>query len=101
LIEDKANGPAVLAMLRREIPRLNEGHPKGGKEARMNAAAPAIKSQNVWLPHPALHPWVNDFLKEAEAAPMGTYMDQVDSASQYLNHRYDIGSSVVQRLSSW
>jgi predicted phage terminase large subunit-like protein len=101
LVEDKANGPAVLAMLRREIPGLNEVNPKGGKEARMNAAAPAIKSQNVWLPHPALHPWVNDFLKEAEAAPMGTYMDQVDSASQYLNHRYDIGSSVVQRLSSW
>lgn len=91
LVEDKANGPAVLAMLRREVPGMVEVSPEGGKEARMNAAAPVCKSQNVWLPHPSLFSWVNGFIDEAEAAPFGKYMDQVDSFTQYAIHRYGSG----------
>jgi phage terminase large subunit-like protein len=67
----------------------------------MNAAAPVIRSGNVWLPHPALFPWVSEFLNEAEAAPRGCYMDQVDSASQYLNHRYVPGMDTTRALAVW
>jgi predicted phage terminase large subunit-like protein len=88
LVEDKANGPAVVGMLRREIPGFVEIEPDGGKEARANAVAPACRSGNAWLPHPALFPWVKDFLDETESFPGGSYADQVDAATQYLNRRY-------------
>lgn len=101
LIEDKANGPAVIQLLHREIPGLLEVDPRGGKEARANAAAPACRAGNVWLPHPTLFPWANEFLDETEAFPVGQYSDQVDAATQYLNHRYGTGSSIVQQLSRW
>lgn len=99
LVEDKANGPAVIGMLRRELAGLTEVQPQGGKEARANAAAPAIESQNVWIPHPSLAPWVNDFLAETEAFPAGKYADQVDACTQYLNHRYSAGQNVLEKLS--
>jgi predicted phage terminase large subunit-like protein len=88
LVEDKANGTAVIRMLRNQIAGLTEVEPKGGKEARANAAAPVARSGNVYLPHPSVFPWVNEFLDETEAFPAGTYADQVDSATQYLNERY-------------
>lgn len=88
LVEDKANGPAVIGMLQRELPGLTEVQPEGGKEARANACAPAIRSGNVYLPHPALFPWVRAFLDETESFPGGAYADQVDAATQYLIRRY-------------
>jgi predicted phage terminase large subunit-like protein len=91
LIEDKANGPAVIRMLRAELPGLNEVDPKGGKEARANGCAPVCRSGNVWLPHPALFAWVHELLAELEAFPAGSYTDQVDALTQYLNHRYGTG----------
>ncbi|MBI3696540.1 MAG: phage terminase large subunit, partial [Acidobacteria bacterium] len=53
LVEDKANGPAVIAMLKHEIPGLIAVNPDGGKEARANAVSPQIESGNVYLPDPA------------------------------------------------
>lgn len=88
LVEDKANGPAVMSTLKREIPGLVEIEPQGGKEARANAASPVCRSGNVWLPHPALCSWVAAFIDECEAFPAGAYADQVDAMTQYLNHRY-------------
>lgn len=88
LVEDKANGAAVMSTLRREIPGLNAVEPGGGKEARANAAAPVCRSGNVWLPHPALVAWVKELIDELEAFPAGAYADQVDSLTQYLIRRY-------------
>jgi len=93
LIEDKANGPAIIAMLRNEIAGLIEVEPMGGKEARMNAAAPLPKAGNCYLPHPTLHPWVYEFLNETEAAPGCAYWDQVDAFSQYVCNTYLVGDS--------
>jgi len=86
LIEDKANGPAVIQMLRREIVGLAEFSPKGGKEERANAIAPLLRAGNVWIPHPAIAPWVLGFLDESEAFPGSTYKDQVDAMTQFLLH---------------
>lgn len=84
LVEDKANGPAVISALRHEISGIIEVEPQGGKEARAQAVLPGIESGNVYLPHPAIAPWVNDYIEEWAAAPNGDYWDQIDATSQAL-----------------
>ncbi|MGI6168815.1 MAG: phage terminase large subunit [Christensenellales bacterium] len=83
LVEDKANGPAVIQVLRREIPGVIGIDPKGGKVARVNAVSPAIESGNVFLPKDA--PFTADFVNECAAFPNGAHDDQVDCMSQALN----------------
>jgi predicted phage terminase large subunit-like protein len=85
LIEDKANGPAVIQELRHEVMGLIEVHPEGGKIARANAVSPQVESGNVYLPHPAIAPWVEDLLNETAAFPNGSHDDQVDAMTQALN----------------
>ncbi|MDD5486883.1 MAG: phage terminase large subunit, partial [Dehalococcoidales bacterium] len=83
LIEDKANGPAVIQMLRNTVGGLIAVNPMGGKVARVNAVSPAIEAGNVYLPEDA--PWVHDFIEECAAFPNGKYDDAVDSMSQSLS----------------
>lgn len=84
LVEDKANGPAVISALRHEISGIIEVEPQGGKEARAQAVLPGIESGNVYLPHPEIAPWVMDYIEEWAAAPHGDYWDQIDATSQAL-----------------
>jgi predicted phage terminase large subunit-like protein len=84
LIEDKANGSAVVAMLKHKIPGLIAVTPEGGKDVRAQAVSPQIESGNVYLPDPAIAPWVRDFIEECAAFPNGAYDDQVDAMSQAL-----------------
>lgn len=50
LVEDKANGTAVIDTFRREIPGIIAIDPDGGKVVRAHAASPIIESGNVFLP---------------------------------------------------
>jgi predicted phage terminase large subunit-like protein len=84
LVESKANGPAVVDTLRSRVGGLIEVEPEGGKEARANAVLPLFESENVYLPHPDLFPWVHAWIVEAAQFPAGKFSDQVDSASQGL-----------------
>lgn len=83
-VEDKANGPAVIATLGRKISGLIPINPEGGKEARAHAISPMIEAGNVFLPHPAIAVWVHDFLEECAAFPNSVNNDQVDSMTQAL-----------------
>jgi len=85
LVEDKANGPAVIATLKREIPGLIAVEPQGSKEARAAAVSPDIEAGNVYLPDPSIAPWVHDFIEECAAFPNGANDDQVDAMTQVLN----------------
>jgi len=82
LVEDKANGPAVIQSLRREIAGLVEVNPQGGKISRAAAASPQLESGNWYLPHPMLRKWVDGFIAECAAFPAGAHDDQVDAWSQ-------------------
>ena len=84
LIEDKANGSAVIQMLQHEIPGILPVNPEGGKVARAMAVSPLIEAGNVYLPHPLYAPWVNDFIEECAAFPNGAHDDQVDAMTQAL-----------------
>lgn len=85
LVEDKANGPAVISMLGRTVPGIVPEEPQGSKTARAAAVSPLVEAGNVWLPSPELAPWVGDFIEEAAGFPTAAHDDQVDGMSQGLN----------------
>lgn len=82
LIEDKANGSAIIQTLRHEFPGVLAITPKGGKRSRVNAVSPAIESGNARLPEN--EPWVNEFIDQFTAFPAGKHDDMVDACSQAL-----------------
>ena len=84
LVEDKANGPAVIAMLKHQLTGLIAVNPEGGKEARAHAVSPQIESGNVYLLDPEVVPWVGGFIDECAAFPQGAHDDQVDAMTQAL-----------------
>ncbi len=85
LIEDKANGSAVMQMLKRKVSGLVAVQPEGGKIARASAAAPEVEAGNVYLPHPMIAPWVTNFIDTFASFPKVAHDDQVDAFSQAMN----------------
>ena len=83
LIEDKANGSAIIQTLQKEMFCIPV-NPKGGKEARVNAVSPAIESGHVYLPEG--EPWLYEFVDQFTAFPAGKNDDMVDSATQALSY---------------
>lgn len=66
LIEDKANGPAIINVLSKQIPGIipiPADRSTGGKMARAMPVSDDCRAGNVYLPHPSLHPWVLEFVK--------------------------------------
>lgn len=84
LIEDKANGTAIIDVLTTRVPGIIAVEPHGSKVARAEAVAPLIEAGNVWVPDPQQEPWVEAFLHEWLAVPTGAFWDQVDACAQYL-----------------
>lgn len=84
LIEDKANGPAVINSLENEIPGIVGVKVSDSKIARLNAAAPDFEAGNVLVPSPEQAPWIHDWMEEMIAFPQSAHDDQVDAATQAL-----------------
>jgi predicted phage terminase large subunit-like protein len=84
LIEDKANGTAVIGTLRKELAGIEPHSPTDSKEGRAQAVVPYVSAGNVYLPHPAIAPWVWDFIEELATFPNSAFDDQVDAMTQYL-----------------
>lgn len=84
LVEDKANGPAVISSLRHTVAGIVPVEPDGSKEARAAAVAPIVEAGNVLLPAPELAPWVGGFIEEAAGFPTAAHDDQVDATTQAL-----------------
>lgn len=95
-VEDKANGPAVVQTLKREIPGLIEVTPEGGKESRAAGCSPQIEAGNVYLLDGA--PWVDAMVEEFAAFPRGKHDDQVDALSQGLIR---LGGDVAVQRARW
>lgn len=85
LVEDKANGPAAIAMLGRTVPGIVPVEPDGGKEVRAAAVSPLVESRNVWLPSSELAPWSDAVIEEAAGFPTAAHDDDVDALTQALN----------------
>ena len=88
LIEEKANGAAVIQSLRGSIPGLIAVNPTDSKEARANAVAPFVEGKDVELPHPSFAPWIASFVEECASFPNSSHDDQVDACTQALMRIY-------------
>lgn len=86
LVEDKANGSAVIDTLNKEMTRLVSVRPEGGKESRAHAISHLIESGKVHFPQGA--PWLGEFLHELSMFPAGRNDDQVDAMTQALNYMF-------------
>lgn len=84
LIENKANGPAIMADLQGIVPGMIAVEPFGDKVARARAASGPVEAGNVYIPDPSIAPWVSDFLDEAAKFPKAEHDDQVDATSQAI-----------------
>lgn len=88
LVEDKANGSAILDELKNEIPGLKAIEPKGTKYERAHRTCWLQNSGNLSLPDPEENPWVYEFIEE-HALFKGSddeVNDQVDTQTQAMDY---------------
>lgn len=95
LVEDAANGAALISSLQTNIQGIVPVPAKGSKEARAAAVSPVFESGNVYLPHPTQAPWIKDYVEELVTFPGARYDDQVDATTQALAR---LSNSAVARL---
>lgn len=82
LIEDKANGAAIISTLKDDIPGVIGFSPDSSKEARAHSVSAMFEAGNVYFPHDS--PWLSDYLDEMVNFPRARNDDQVDSTVQAL-----------------
>jgi predicted phage terminase large subunit-like protein len=83
LIEDAANGPAVIEEMKREFPGIIPIHPMGGKIARAQASTADLEAGNVYLPEQA--DWTLPFVQVFSKFPAVRNDDDIDAFSQAIN----------------
>lgn len=86
LVEDKANGPAVIDALKHEVPGIIPVEPDGSKTARAHAVTPFFEAGNVYLPSPAECEWAKEYTSELLQFPSSAHDDQVDATTQALRY---------------
>jgi predicted phage terminase large subunit-like protein len=99
LIEEKANGSAVIDMLKDSLDGLIPIEPEGGKEARANAVEPLFAANQVFIPSEELCPWIVEWERELKKFPSGKHDDQVDATTQalvYLSERKSADPAVIK-----
>jgi predicted phage terminase large subunit-like protein len=97
LVEDKANGTAIIDVLKAEYPGFIPVTPHESKEARASAVTPFVESSNVYLPDESFAPWINGLVDEAASFPNAAHDDQVDCMTQALNRIFIRGG----RATGW
>lgn len=83
LIEDKANGSAIISMLKHEIGGIIPITPTESKVARASAVSGIVEGGNVYLPQYA--DFTAEFVEEFASFPSGAHDDLVDACTQFIN----------------
>ncbi|MFI3254442.1 MAG: phage terminase large subunit [Eubacteriales bacterium] len=106
VIEDKANGPAIIDFLKRDVPGMVAFSPRGSKEDRALSVAPYFEAGNVYFPETA--PWVAELVEDLVKFPSGVYKDTVDALVQGILYLMDkpkaftIGAgAILEKSSDW
>ena len=84
LIEDQANGPAILTLLKKKVSGLIPVKPTSSKDERLHSVAPLFEAGNVYIP--SNHQDTQAIIDELTTFPMSANDDIVDMISQALNH---------------
>lgn len=88
LIEDKANGPAIIDTLKAKISGIVPVNPEGSKTARAHAMTGEWEAGNFLFPDPSEEPWVEGLVNEIMDFPAGANDDQVDAMTQAARDLY-------------
>lgn len=96
LIEDKANGSAIIETLKGEITGVIAVNPEGGKESRAAAVSPMFEAGNVFFPEGA--PWLESCFAEFVGFPVAKNDDRVDSTTQALLVLYESSVGIGRRF---
>lgn len=95
LIEEKANGPALISDLSSSLGRVtgfSPGH--DSKETRAQFLAQIVECGDVYLPTAQACPWVPSFVAEFAGFPGKAHDDRVDALSQIAIYKIGRGSSL-------
>lgn len=84
LIEDKANGTAIINVLKRKYNNIIPVNPTESKKARLISVAPLFEAGSVKVPKSA--DFIADFINELTGFPSTKHDDIVDATSQFLNY---------------
>lgn len=96
IIEEKANGAAIINELKDEFSGLVAVNPKGSKAARAMAVQGIVEAGNVHLPEH--NDWLGEFMNETASFPWAKNDDQVDAMTQYLERQGNDGLSFLSGL---
>lgn len=80
-VEDKANGSAIINVLRKEVQGIVAVNPLGGKESRAQSILPYVVGGNVHLPRGESQ----EFEEECASFPNGAHDDDVDAFTQAIS----------------
>src|SRR5882724_267039 len=80
IVEDKANGPAVISKLQQDLTGIIAIEPQGGKIARMFAAAPVWQAHDWYVDRTAA--WTEPFIAQITQFPTAAFDDMVDMMTQ-------------------
>lgn len=90
LVEEAANGPAVISTLSDTVPGIIGVRHSSSKEARLAAVSGFVEAGNVWIPDQSVASWADDFVEEVVNFPNAANDDQVDAMTMALDR---LGSS--------
>lgn len=76
LVEDKANGSAVISELKSTVSGFVPITPTESKEARASSVTPYFEAGNVFIPEDKAAPWVPHYVSELLEFPAGSHDDQ-------------------------
>lgn len=85
LVEDKANGSAIIEMLRKSFRSVVSIEPYGSKISRANAVAPIVEAGNVFIKEEH-----SSLVEQAVDFPNSDHDDEVDCMTQALNYMKNI-----------
>ena len=86
LIEDKANGSAIIEVLKQDVSGIIPITPNESKMARAEAVSPLFEAGNVYIPSPNECSWSREYMTELTNFPFAKNDDRVDATSQMLNY---------------
>lgn len=97
-IEDKANGPAIINVLKQELTGVKGINPKDSKEARLHSIAHFYETGNVIFDKDLNN--LDDLIKQVTFFPNASHDDMVDAMSQAIMELqtgesfYEVGRSL-------
>lgn len=99
LVEDKANGPAIIDTLKHEISGIIPVSPgTDSKESRASSVTPYWEAGQVYIPHPLWISKVDDWIEEILNFPNAPHDDNVDSMVYGVLRLQKKQTSVIDRF---